>query len=174
MPEYTVNYELKVYDDRNNVRMAIVDELSKEIPGKGKRELASRYTYYVETLQNGKRIYLRRPANLHNGFDFRVCVEDINFNPDGKKRNYPKHDEIIEDLKNKKAENQKLYNDLYKIIEKTYLCKKIVFKEINISFRSGYSVELIVKILKWLFIEQDIRYWNYSGREMLWEKINGI
>ena len=32
----------------------------------------------------------------------------------------------------------------------------------------GLNVELLVKVLKWLFIEQDIRCWNYSGREMLW------
>ena len=38
--------------------------------------LQSKYLYYVETLKSGKRIYLERPANLHNGFDFVVNVED--------------------------------------------------------------------------------------------------
>ena len=27
------------------------------------------------------------------------------------------------------------------------------------------------KTIKWLFIEQDIRYWNYSGRNMTWSII---
>jgi hypothetical protein len=27
--------------------------------------------------------------------------------------------------------------------------------------------EMLLKILKWLFIEQDITYWNYDGRQML-------
>lgn len=31
-----------------------------------------------------------------------------------------------------------------------------------------------IKTLKWLFIEQDIRYWNYSGRDMLWKGIHNI
>jgi len=36
----------------------------------------------------------------------------------------------------------------------------------GIKFQSGLSVELILKVLKWYFIEQDIRNWNYSGRGM--------
>lgn len=43
-----------------------------------------------------------------------------------------------------------------------------------IDFVSGYSSELIIKTLKWLFIKQDIRYWNYSGRDMLWDGIKEI
>jgi hypothetical protein len=36
----------------------------------------------------------------------------------------------------------------------------------DVKFQSGFSVELILKVLKWFFIEQDIRDWNYSGRGM--------
>ena len=174
MAEYTVNYELNVYDDRNIVRMAVVDELSKEKAGKGKGELASRYTYYVETLKDGSRIYLRRPASLHNGFDFVVCIENFNFNINGRKRNYPKHTDLIEDLRLKKSKEPKSYNTLYKHIEKIYMCKPLKENDYNIAFKYGYSAELILKALKWLFIEQDIRYWNYSGRDMLWKAINEI
>ena len=35
-------------------------------------------------------------------------------------------------------------------------------------FESGFAVDHILKTIKWLFIEQDIRYWNYSGRYMTW------
>lgn len=99
MAEHQINFNFDAVGDRNKVRMEVVNELSKEEPGQGKKDLASRYTYYVETLNDGNRIYLRRPANLHNGFDFVVCVENYNFNPGGRKRNYPKHDDIISDLK---------------------------------------------------------------------------
>ena len=37
---------------------------------------ASHYKYYVETLSTGDRVYLQRPAYLHNGFDFLICVEN--------------------------------------------------------------------------------------------------
>ena len=59
---------------RNEVRMRVVDRLALEEAGTGKDENASRYIYYVETLADGNRVYLQRPANLHNGFDFLVCV----------------------------------------------------------------------------------------------------
>lgn len=174
MAEYKINYKLNVFGDRNKVRMAVVDELSKEQPGQGKGDLASRYTYYVETLSDGNRIYLKRPANLHNGFDFVVGVENYNFNPSGRRRNYPKHDDIIQDLISKKKESAEQYNNLFSVLLKVYKCDLINEYKMNIEFKSGYSSELIIKTLKWLFIEQDIRYWNYSGRDMLWNVIKSI
>lgn len=44
----------------------------------------------------------------------------------------------------------------------------------NVNFNTGFSVELILKILKWFFIEQDIRDWNYSGRGMFFSGLNQI
>jgi hypothetical protein len=40
------------------------------------------------------------------------------------------------------------------------------------AFHQGFPVEMVLKILKWLFIEQDITYWNYDGRQMLRMAIN--
>ena len=99
MTEYIITKSFSNIGTRNEVRMRLVEELSKEVPGNGRDEEASRYTYYVEKLLDGRRIFLRRPANLHNGFDFLVCVENTNFSEAGKrKRNFPKHDEIVNDL----------------------------------------------------------------------------
>lgn len=174
MPEFAIDYKLNVYGDRNKVRMSVVNELSKEEPGKGKDELASRYTYYVETLSDGNKIFLRRADFRHNGFDFVICVENFNFSTKGRKRNYPKHEDIIEDLKSKKAEDESKYMKLISVLEDVYNCKDICQGDMMIDFMSGYSSELIIKTLKWLFIEQDIRYWNYSGRDMLWNGIKHI
>ena len=68
MAEYKITKSFSNVGTRNEVRMRLVEELSKEIPGNGKDDYASRYTYYVEELLDGRRIFLRRPANLHNGF----------------------------------------------------------------------------------------------------------
>ena len=66
---------------------------------------------------------------------------------------------------NKKNENLELYRKLYDLIDDVYNCKDISSEEISkLTFTTGYSAEHILKVLKWLFIEQDIRYWNYSGR----------
>ena len=175
MPHYELNLHINNIGSRNDIRMKVVNELSKEEPGKGKNELASKYTYYVETLNDNRRIYLRRPAFLHNGFDFVVCVEDINFNSSGRRRDYPTHDNILDDLKQKYQEDPEKYKYLYTALYATYDCLYIDPEPLNsIVFKSGFSCELLVKTLKWLFIEQDIRYWNYSGRDMLWSGLYSI
>lgn len=169
----TKSFSLVQDGDRNTIRMRLVHLFAKEKPGKGKKDLASRYIYFVETLQNGSRIYLQRPANLHNGFDFLICIENYNFSAQGKRiRNYPKHEDIIDDLNSKKSENLKIYRELYSILKRVYNCQEILEKDYNtIQFQQGFPVDMIIKTIKWLFIEQDIRYWNYSGREMLWAGI---
>jgi hypothetical protein len=120
MPEYQVTENFSNEGTRNDVRMRVVKKLSQEICGKGNEDLASRYTYYVEMLSDKKRIYLRRPANLHWGFDFIVCVEGMNFNKNGRMRNYPKHDDIVEDLKKKKKGNIDNYQKLFVTIQPHY------------------------------------------------------
>lgn len=177
MTEYKITKSFSNVGTRNEVRMRLVEELSKEVPGNGQNDDASRYTYYVEKLLDGRRIFLRRPANLHNGFDFLVCVENTNFSDEGKrKRNFPKHDEIVNDLLKKKSESSQQFFQLMKMIEEIYLCRKNYqasdFK--CFSFRQGFPADLIALTLKWLFIEQDIRYWNYSGRGMLWIGLSQI
>lgn len=150
--------------------MRVVNKLSEEQPGTGKDNLASRYTYYVETLNDRNRVYLQRPANLHNGFDFLVCVENTNYACLGqRRRNYPKHDDLYDDLLLKRTENSELYEQLYDILYKIYECHDVTENEYkHITFTSGLPVDHIIKTIKWLFIEQDIRYWNYSGRAMTW------
>lgn len=60
-------------------------------------------------------------------------------------------------------------------MKKVYLCEDIdEYSYESVYFSDGYSVDMILKVLKWLFIEQDIRYWNYSGRDMLWQSIQSI
>ena len=74
---------------------------------RNEKEETSRYIYYVETLKDGKRVYLQRPANKHV-FDFLVCVENISYATSGESRiNFPKHVDIGNDLIKKKDENPK-------------------------------------------------------------------
>ena len=174
--EFEVIHEFSNIGERNDVRMRVVDKLSMELPGTGRGDQATRYKYYVEELNNGCRIFLRRPANLHYGFDFLVCIENINFNPKGKARNYPKQDDIIFDLVDKLIEDKRKYKLLKEHIDQVYRCESEVdfVKLRNLKFKTGFPSDLIVTSLKWLFIEQDVRYWNYSGRDMLWYALNDI
>ena len=72
----------------------------------------------------------------------------------------------------KKNENGKEYLKVEKIIRKLYNCRSVSEKEYsNLKFQSGVSIEAILKAIKWLFIEQDITYWNWSGRQMLYSAL---
>ena len=58
---------------------------------------------------------------------------------------------------------------MYDLLEKVFDCHDVSDEEMEgIHFETGYAVDHILKAIKWLFIEQDIRYWNYSGRNMSW------
>lgn len=155
---------------RNDVRLRVINEFIKELPGKGAGGLQSKYIYFVETLNSGQRVYLERPANLHNGFDFVVNVEnEIFLTEKGLEKNYPAHHHILDDLELKKKESPQKYKELYKLINDIYNCEEIT--ESTLKFDSGYPVDLILKVIKWFFIEQDIRYWNYSGRAMFMDGV---
>lgn len=153
---------------RNDVRNRVVTCFMLETPGQGTGNLASKYNYKVKTLPDGHEIILTRPANLKNGFDFLIRVDGIDFSKgNGRRRDYPKHSDIIEDLEIKKRENLEAYGVLYDLIKDMHACKNVSDKEIEaIQFESGYSSAMIVHVIKWFFIEQDVRYWNYSGRNM--------
>lgn len=173
MSQHEITHYFSNSGSRNEVRMRVIYELSNEEPGRGNRELASHYIYYVETLSDGKRVFLKRPANLHNGFDFVVCVENMNYANFGERaRNNPRHQDIIDDLKIKQIQQPGEYKKLYASLYKVFNCQDVSEEEMNqLHFKSGLPVDHILKVIKWLFIEQDIRYWNYSGRYMTW---NGI
>ena len=83
------------YGTRNEVRERVIAEFLKEAPGTGNGENQSKYLYFVETLKDGNRIYLERPANLHNGFDFLINVENINFSTTNRIKYNPSHDNIL-------------------------------------------------------------------------------
>lgn len=134
------------------------------------------YRYFVETLQSGKRVYLERPARLNKGCDFVIYVEDLLLFKNGNDKP-PSFEELNEDLRKKAKTNRRQFNQLVSLIEMVYECKPfntVLTSEKSIKFRSGWSSELIFKLAKWFFIEQDITYWNRTGRSMLWKKIQSI
>ena len=151
----------------------LIDAFFEEKMGTGSGEQASKYIYYVETLNSGDRVFLKRPANLHYGFDFLVCVENINYAKIGnRKRNYPSHDDIGKDLLLKKQENPVMYARFYELLKQVYECHDVPDSKLDeIVFDCGLAPDHIIKVIKWLFIEQDIRYWNYSGRAMTWNVV---
>ena len=133
---------------------------------------------------------IKRPAALHWGFDFVIYLNkngeyydfcNINeLNQNGKKRKKnspPGMIDIVMLLKKKKKCNEEEFKKIEKIIEKIYECQRVnIHSECqNIKLandeKNDLPLEVILKITKWLFIEQDVRYWNYSGRKSFYEYI---
>ncbi len=169
----------KIYDEsiislklasslRAELRKAIINTFLDEKKGywKGETQVVTRYQYFVETLKEGNRIYLLRPTYLNRGIDFQVWVEKF----DGDKDKRPSHKGIHADIHLKVKENPKGKAALFTAIERVWNCEEPdkVLSELPLQFSKGLSPELVLKALKWLFIEQDLTYWNYDGRMMLW------
>ena len=87
-------------------------------------------------------------------FDFLVCVENTNYAALGeRRRNFPKHEDLNEDLLKKRQENPEMYARLYSLLRKVFECHDVSDAEINeLIFTRGLPVDHIVKAIKWLFI----------------------
>jgi len=160
---------------RLETRREIVELFLNEECGKGKGELSSKYEYLVEQYESYG-IVLKRPAPLNKGFDFIVHINGFYFKTKRKHTN-PSHDDVtfaLQQIKESVDENE--YNKIRIAIKNVYNLKEFDFAQVkNISFIDclGQNRPVIILILaiKWLFIEQDITYWNWSGRAMLMEKL---
>lgn len=171
---YEIDFSIRNYVARQDLRRQIVSKFLEEEPGVGRGDDTSRYRYNVETLSDGRKIYLTRPAYLKKGFDFRISVEGMIFQTRG---DYPKHADIFDDLRNKRNESLTISRRLFEAIKEVYECKDpedILQKYSDVKFDVGYSLDLVLKIIKWFFIEQDIRDWNYSGRRMFMDWVEEI
>lgn len=154
---------------RNEVRKRVMDVFAEEEPGTGAGEDSSKYTYYVETLSDGNRLYLNRPAFKNKGFDFVLRVENADYGHKGGYKSVPTHQDMGADLSEKKKADPEMYKKFYPLLKKVFECHDVTDDEIAaISFSCGFSPEHILKVMKWLYIEQDIAYWSYSGRNMTW------
>lgn len=146
----------------------------EENPGQGTGKLVSRYKYTVERFSDGRKLHLIRPAQYKMGFDFQIWMENWNKSNTNK---MPSYKDIIQDLRLKEEENKYYFRILLNAIEKIFICEdddRILtwLKVKNIQFSAGEGIDVLLKIIKWMFIEQDIRYWNFSGRLKLKKFIN--
>ena len=142
-----------------------------------------KFWYPVEQLPNSLEklledtwLFIFRPGGLQKwNFDFKV-----NVTPElglGKGT----HNEVAADLKNKKQENPKEFEKLIEAVEKIYSgaendVDQVPMKHLDLqtSFRTGAKVDVLLKILKWMFIMEDIVYWNYDGRAKLYNFLKEV
>lgn len=131
--------------------------------------------YFVEKIGE-QRIYIERPGRLNKGCDFVIYIENEITWQNGNDKP-PTHEFIIADLAEKKLQlSVEQWESLIDSIRDIYEVKP--FDEAYIKIQdlpqTGLNYELILKLLRWFFIEQDITYWARSGREMLFNAILDI
>jgi hypothetical protein len=141
--------------------------ISSEYPYRGK---GIQFWYPVENLSNGEQLFIKRPGGLQKwNFDFKVNVEqDFGL---GKGT----HAEVALDFQNKKIENPLKYPELLKALTEVYNCNNNIdqvlqgIPVLGASFSTGAKVDILLKVIKWMFIMEDIVYWNYKGRAKLYD-----
>ncbi|MCL1916164.1 MAG: hypothetical protein FWG17_05620 [Desulfovibrionaceae bacterium] len=168
----TFSLPLYVQGTREQIRIEIISAFLKETPGTGRGENTTKYIYEVETTTAGEFVTLHRPAPLNKGMDFTVHASHTRFVSGRRRLTNPSHRNILDDLLIKQGENPQQIAIILSFIEKIYKCEDFDWSTIKmLNFTTGVDLELILKIIKWLFIEQDVTYWNWSGRHMLYSSI---
>lgn len=180
MATFNVNYTLPV-TNRQQMRTDLISQFMTELPGTGKGNNATRYKYDVESLGNKYGIFLKRPTRLNKGFDFTVNISGMYFK---KNRSYsnPSHQDIIDALIDCKNNHSNIYQiQIMPIIQDIYDCKQVNFTNLSGATFADHNntqhpIEIILLAIKWLFMEQDCAYWNYSGRAMFYTVLqnNGL
>jgi hypothetical protein len=140
-----------------------------------------KFWYPVEKLPSSlqlpdNRLFIFRPGGLQKwNFDFKVNVIQEFGLENGK------HADIAADLSNKKQKHPRKFVKLLDAIEEIYSgsendVDKVLAKYPNpqLSFKSGAQVEVLLKVLKWMFIMEDIVYWNYDGRAKLYNFLKEV
>jgi hypothetical protein len=132
------------------------------------------FRYPVEKLPNNKRLYISRPGHKKN-FDFKVEVTEEMVLEEGK------HNQIALCLRDMKQDDPKKFNALLQAIETLFHCKendvdKLVKKNLSLKqpSKTGVIPETILKILKWMFIMEDIVYWDVEGRAFLYNYLQYV
>lgn len=170
MPMYVVNYNLPIVN-RVQMRQSLITVFLNEVPGTGRGDNTSRYQYNVEIYGNYG-IYLRRPTRLNKGFDFTVHVKGMYFKKN-KRYSNPSHQDIFDALTDCRNSYPNEYGAVVEAIRSIYYCIDADLSQIHASYHDyegrEHPIQVILLAIKWLFMEQDCAYWNYSGRGMLFE-----
>jgi len=155
-------YNIEQFSNRSEIRNFLLNQWIQETP-------SMKYRYFVETLSDGNRIYLERPGRLNKGCDFVIYIENTYLWNNGNDRP-PDHKFILNDLASKKHTlSQNEWSSFLDVVGRIYNCdtyQNAIALATNLPVPNGHSYEMLLKTIRWFFIEQDITYWSGEGRGM--------
>lgn len=170
---------LRITGDRRELRTKLVQRFLEEEPGTGTGDLCSRYIYLADRAPSGHHIELHRPAFRNNGMDFTVRCPTIKFNPGNRLvRHMPRHGDLVDAFRSFRRKYGSEYPAIQEAIESVYKCNKLpnlkrfsLFVSAPLSGGDRCPADVALLATKWLFVEQDVTYWNNSGRRMFYEEL---
>ena len=99
-------------------------------------------------------------------FDFKVEVPINGGLEEGR------HDQIALILRRIKKQEEEEFNKLWKMIFNLYHCKDndvdSMLRKNPLIYEGAPKTEILLKVIKWLFIMEDIIYWHYEGGAFLY------
>ena len=157
---------------KSDARQKVVKAFLKEACGS--KDETSRYEYNVEKYKEYK-IVLKRPGVFKKGFDFTVNIRGLYFKKNKHYEN-PSFEDIIKGLKYAKKNYSADYKYVEKEINNIFNVEQYDFSKIqHINFKDyenkEHPIAIILLAIKWLFISEDISYWNWSGRNMFMDSL---
>jgi len=167
---YIQNNHSDFETNRKVIRNNIVDLFKEEKAGSGTGNNSTRTIYCVEKISD-EIIFLKRPAVLNNGFDFEIHTKTKQFG--SRIKTMPRHKDIIELLKQLKVDDLKIFQKTKEIINEIYHCNEENICTIKYKI-NNIEIETILKLIKWLFLEQDVTYWHFSGRKMFYDGLANV
>ncbi len=164
-------YEIMA-SSKSEVREKVVKAFLKE--SCGSQSETTHYEYNVEKYEDYK-IVLKRPGVFKKGFDFTVNTRGLFYK---KKKCYenPSFDDIKNALKYAKTHFGNDYQYVKNEINNIFNVEPYDFSHIkNIKFidyeNNEHPIAIILLAIKWLFVSEDIAYWNWSGRNMFMDSL---
>lgn len=112
------------------------------------------YRYFVETLDNGDRIYLERPGRLNKGCDFVIYAENRLLWINGNDRP-PNFDFILNDVTNKRGQmTLQQWGNFLLAVKEVYDSNPYAntIQYTNNLPVVGLGYELLLKVIRWFFI----------------------
>lgn len=148
---------------REGIRKKILETWIQEDPATGQ------HRYDVETCRDGSGIYLLRPAYLNKGCDFVIVSEKFVRFKNGKDRP-PNFDDVFNLIESFCRGNSTMIEMMQSASKEVYGCAKPddVIDSSPLKAVANCAAERALKLLKWMWIEQDVTYWTQQGRTMLW------
>ncbi len=134
--------------------------------------------YEVEQFQDGRKVVITKPGGKSvygrpKKEDFLVFV----YTPKDNGLWQITHKQIFQDIEEKLSESKTKTVELINMLERTYNGEEPTdfIDDINsLTFKNGESVELLLKVYKWIWGQEDVNYPNGEGRDMSWNPIKAL